>query len=65
MWPRFHPQDRVRIRASGRLGYVNEIEPNEHGDDWLFEIAFDRGDVARYETGELELVEVLGLEHEA
>jgi hypothetical protein len=44
---------------------VNEIEPNEHGDDWLFEIAFDRGDVARYETGELELVEVLGLEHEA
>jgi hypothetical protein len=27
---------------------VNQIEPNENGDDWLFEIAFGPGDLARH-----------------
>jgi hypothetical protein len=50
VWPRFHPQDRVRIRSSGRVGHVNQIEPNENGDGWLFEIAFGPRDLARYEA---------------
>ena len=78
MWPRFHPQDSVRIRNSGRVGEVNQIIPNERGDDWQFEIAFEPGaqavprpgllipeaDVATYRTDELELIEASGLEHD-
>jgi hypothetical protein len=44
---------------------VNQIEPNENGDDWLFEIAFSPRDLARYEADGLELIEASGLEHEA
>jgi hypothetical protein len=78
MWPRFHPQDSVRIRTSGRVGEVNQIGPNERGDDWQFEIAFEpdaqavprpglliaEADVATYRTDELELIEASGLEHD-
>lgn len=78
MWPRFHPQDSVRIRTSGRVGGVNQIGPNERGDDWQFEIAFEpdaqavsrpglliaEADVATYRTDELELIEASGLEHD-
>jgi hypothetical protein len=78
VWPRFHPQDSVRIRTSGRVGGVNQIGPNERGDDWQFEIAFEsdaqavsrpglltaEADVATYRTDELELIEASGLEHD-
>jgi hypothetical protein len=78
VWPRFHPQDSVRIRTSGRVGEVNQIGPNERGDDWLFEIAFEPdaqavprprlliadADVATYRADELELVEASGLKHD-
>jgi hypothetical protein len=77
VWPRFHPQDSVRIRTSGRVGEVNQIGPNERGDDW-FEIAFEPdaqavpgpglliadADVATYRADELELVEASGLKHD-
>jgi hypothetical protein len=58
---------------------VNEIESNERGDDWRFELGFERADtgthergelvferaeVAHYETDDLELVEASGQEHE-
>jgi hypothetical protein len=51
---------------------VNQIDPDAHGDDWLFEIVLDQSSgtsVGRAETAschadELELVEVSGLEHE-
>jgi hypothetical protein len=46
VWPGFRPQDRVRVRASGRFGEVNQIAPNEDGVDWLFEIAFEAGEEA-------------------
>ena len=26
--PGFRPEDRVRVRDSGRIGFVNQIEPN-------------------------------------
>jgi hypothetical protein len=78
VWPRFHPQDSVRIRTSGRVGEVNQIGPNERGDDWQFVIAFEpdaqavprpglliaEADVATYRTDELELIEASGLEHD-
>jgi hypothetical protein len=78
VWPRFHPQDSVRIRTSGRVGDVNQIGPNERGDNWLFEIAFEPdaqavprpglliadADVAIYRADELELVEASGLKHD-
>jgi hypothetical protein len=78
VWPRFHPQDTVRIRTSGRVGEVNQIGPNERGDDWQFEIPFEpdaqavprpglliaEADVATYRTDELELIEASGLEHD-
>jgi hypothetical protein len=78
VWPRFHPQDSVRIRNSGRVGEVNQIGPNERGDDWLFEIAFEPdaqavprpglliagADVAIYGVHELELVEASGFKHD-
>jgi hypothetical protein len=79
VWPPFRPNDRVRVRRSGRFGDVNAIEPNERGDHWLFEIVFERADdaahegaelvferaeVAHYETDELELVEASGQEHD-
>jgi hypothetical protein len=52
--------------------------PNERGDDWQFEIAFEpdaqavprpglliaEADVATYRTDELELIEASGLEHD-
>jgi hypothetical protein len=58
---------------------VNQIEPNEHGDGWLFEIVFEqdaqtvsrtglsiaRADAATYEGDELEIIEASALEHEA
>lgn len=79
MRPGFRPEDRVRVRDSGRIGFVNQIEPNGRGDDWLFEIAFedvaqalrrpglpiDRADLGTYRADELELVEASGLQHEA
>jgi hypothetical protein len=65
VWPRFHLQDRVRIRTSGRVGYVNQIEPNERGDDWPFEVAFGPGDLELYDASKLELVEASEQEHEA
>jgi hypothetical protein len=78
VWPRFRPQDSVRIRTGGRVGDVNDIVPNERGDDWLFEIAFEPdaqavprpglliadADVAIYRADELELVEASGLKHD-
>jgi hypothetical protein len=65
VWPLFRPQDRVRVRLSGCVGHVNQIDPNERGDDWVFEIIFEGGDVGRYDTGVVELVEVSGLEHDS
>lgn len=78
MWPGFRPQDRVRVRARGRIGEVNQIAPNEDGVDWLFEIAFEAGeeavprpglliadaDLVTYAADELELVEPSGQEHD-
>jgi hypothetical protein len=78
VWPRFHPQDSVRIRTSGRVGGVNQIGPNERGDDWQFEIAFEPhaqavprpglliadADAATCHADELELIEASGLEHD-
>jgi hypothetical protein len=46
VWPGFRPQDRVRVRARGRIGEVNQIAPNEDGVDWLFEIDFEAGEEA-------------------
>jgi hypothetical protein len=79
VWPLFRPQDRVRIRASGLVGEVNQIEPNERGNGWLFEVVLEqdaqtaqrselsigRVETATCEADELELVEASGLEHEA
>jgi hypothetical protein len=78
VWPPFRPNDYVRVRSSGRVGEVSQIEPNERGDDWLFEIAFEPdaqavprpglliadADVATYRANELELVEASGQEHD-
>jgi hypothetical protein len=78
VWPRFYPQDSVRVRTSGRVGEVNQIGPNERGDDWQFEIAFEPhaqavprpglliadADAATYHADELELIEASGLEHD-
>jgi hypothetical protein len=44
---------------------VNQVEPNERGDDWLFEVAFDPEGTALHKTDELELVEASGQQHEA
>jgi hypothetical protein len=44
---------------------LNQIDPNGRGDEWIFELIFDHGDVGRYDTNALELVEVSGLEHES
>jgi hypothetical protein len=65
VWPRFRPEDGVRVRGSGRIGRVNQVEPNERGDDWLFEIAFDPEGTALHGADELELVEASGQQHEA
>lgn len=43
---------------------MNYIEPNESGDDWLFEVSFEPRDLAHYGSGELELVEPTGHEEE-
>jgi hypothetical protein len=56
VWPLFHPQDFVRVRATGRTGHVNNIFPDDCDDEWLFEIVFDCGDVGHYGPDALELV---------
>jgi hypothetical protein len=60
------------VLASGRFGYVNQIEPDIDRDDWLFEILFEesggaplgRAEAATFRADELELVAVSGLDHE-
>jgi hypothetical protein len=78
VWPSFRPQDRVRVHYSCRIGDVNQIDPNEQGDDWLFAIAFEPdepavpgpglliadADLATYCADELELLEASGQEHD-
>ena len=64
MWPAFRPQDLVRVRRSGRVGHVNQIEPNEPEDGWNFELLFDSRELATHDGDELELVEASGQEHD-
>ena len=73
VWPALRPNDLVRVSETGRLGIVNQIEPDANGEAWVFEILLDEADHAgpdrRAETAvcrdeELELVARSGLEHE-
>jgi hypothetical protein len=58
--------DRVRVRTLDRDGDVNDIEPNEHGNGWLFEVVFGvrRHDYVMCTADELELIEASGQEHD-
>jgi hypothetical protein len=73
VWPAFRLEDRVRVIAMDRFGYVNQIEPDADGERWIFEILFDersqgvldrRPETAKHRDDELELIERSGLEHE-
>ena len=73
MWPPLYLQDRVRVRASGRIGDVNEIQPDADGAGWVFEVLFEESgetpsprlaETVYYRDEELELIERSGFEHE-